>query len=997
MGNLCCPSNPCSNTVDEKKVLLSPSESKGSTKADGTEEVGFIPTGEDEESSQNEKELTEPDKEVFTDQPNVDNKAANVQSSYTATINSLHTEVSRAAQVSQSSSPGVSEEPVEAVLEITETKKEDGKGESQITAEDLSTSGDTHKAHKEAVLAEAAEEVKALITDNLLVNVDEAAVTRIKDGSKDDETTLEAAKVDTKLCKVEMNVQELDSKVDTENKAKVNVEKEADKINVKKEATKNGMENEAAKIDEENETAKVEVEKLAAGLDLKLEAEVEKKTSKIETKLEDMEMDVKNVIAEVETKKEATEVDVKEVAGVEAEKEAAVEEIETVSTEVNKENVKASVNVSVEKDVSQTMQHALNDSTANEHEEEDLIPPDVAQKMNKPDNSARENGQTESQTPPPVPTSDLVVVEKPLSAEVITEEPVGMLVHKLEEEHEKDIGADLTEVKEDNFLFKTQEHSEKVTCPVVEITHEHTPHNTENGQAEDLKDENSFNMDAALVSEMPQETELPQKTCEESSYIESKAQLPDTSAINNSTIENVDKSEIRHDEEDVEKVLEPIDKNQEAVDFLQNGFDSTTPAENSESTIAQGDFVEVKSIEPTGQRDDFTLGDHIQEVEEPEHQLSKNEKKKEEITSTVQDTVQKEDTESHKFQTGEIILSSSHAVEVALIPVNENEELEDEDLYRGAEEMEEELPKEKQSKPLLEFTIPGVEERCSLAAAVDILAYSEREWKGNTAKSTLIRKGYSEMSCSFTGLRRVRGDNYCALRATLYQALATTTQTPAWLLDEEFTALPEKLEAQEHWISGWTFPSECRKVGEKEDAVEKLKDYMELLQKRWQAAAESESPEEKQAVCERVFQGGAEEYGLLEVLKFLMFARAVELHGKMQAGEEVPVFCWLLFARDTSENPRTFLSNHLSQVGFSGGLEQVEMFLLGYALQHTIQTFRLYKTDTEEFVTHYPDDHKQDWPCVCIVTEDDRHYNVPIRKQAQHQLNHDLSALLPLL
>lgn len=119
--------------------------------------------------------------------------------------------------------------------------------------------------------------------------------------------------------------------------------------------------------------------------------------------------------------------------------------------------------------------------------------------------------------------------------------------------------------------------------------------------------------------------------------------------------------------------------------------------------------------------------------------------------------------------------------------------------------------------------VPGVQTRCSLAPAVDILAYSEREWKGNTAKSSLIRKvtqltlsyfllkciqsilidlsvlvrevwlasvclsqGYSEMSQSFSGLRRVRGDNYCALRATLYQVLANSTNMPIWLQDEGF-------------------------------------------------------------------------------------------------------------------------------------------------------------------------------------------------------------------
>lgn len=58
------------------------------------------------------------------------------------------------------------------------------------------------------------------------------------------------------------------------------------------------------------------------------------------------------------------------------------------------------------------------------------------------------------------------------------------------------------------------------------------------------------------------------------------------------------------------------------------------------------------------------------------------------------------------------------------------------------------------------------------------------------------------------------------------------------------------------------------------------------------------------------------------------------------------------------------------------------MFLLGYALQCTIQVYRLYKADTEEFVTYYPDDHRDEWPCVCLVTEDDRHYNVPVGEVA---------------
>lgn len=73
-------------------------------------------------------------------------------------------------------------------------------------------------------------------------------------------------------------------------------------------------------------------------------------------------------------------------------------------------------------------------------------------------------------------------------------------------------------------------------------------------------------------------------------------------------------------------------------------------------------------------------------------------------------------------------------------------------------------------------------------------------------------------------------------------------------------------------------------------------------------------------------------------------------------------------------------------VTFDPSLLQVEMFLLGYALQQTIKVYRLYKADTEEFITYYPDDHKQDWPCVCLVTEDDRHYNVPVSKEEGPQV-----------
>ncbi|KAK5878098.1 hypothetical protein CesoFtcFv8_025538 [Champsocephalus esox] len=146
----------------------------------------------------------------------------------------------------------------------------------------------------------------------------------------------------------------------------------------------------------------------------------------------------------------------------------------------------------------------------------------------------------------------------------------------------------------------------------------------------------------------------------------------------------------------------------------------------------------------------------------------------------------------------------------------------EEDLYRGAEELSE--PQTHQP----ESTIFKVEDRCSLAPAVDILSYSEREWKGNTAKSALIRKGYKEMSQSFSSLRRVRGDNYCALRATLFQVLSHSTQLPQWLQEEDAHMLPKRLETQEGLISQWTFPGDCLQGDGTGDATLQLKGYMEL-------------------------------------------------------------------------------------------------------------------------------------------------------------------------
>ncbi|ETE73359.1 hypothetical protein L345_00798, partial [Ophiophagus hannah] len=297
----------------------------------------------------------------------------------------------------------------------------------------------------------------------------------------------------------------------------------------------------------------------------------------------------------------------------------------------------------------------------------------------------------------------------------------------------------------------------------------------------------------------------------------------------------------------------------------------------------------------------------------------------------------------------------------------------EEDLYRDADEIERE-------KVLLEIGTDAsdfLENKLSIEPEVDIMDYCQEEWRGNTSHAECIRKGYEAVSHKFISIRRVRGDNYCALRATLFQALSQACHLPQWLQKEDLISLPEKLMVRYDWITQWqlrhAWPSKV------ESLMDEIKNCLMLLKRKWKNMSDIKTFVERQAACDELFRREEEEYKLYEAVKFLMLSTAIQLYEDSEKGKEVPVFSWLLFARDTSSNPSQLMENHLNQLGHTGGLEQVEMFLLAYALQHTIQVYRLYKYKTEEFITLYPNDPEETWPMVTLITEDDRHYNIPAR------------------
>ncbi|XP_043921147.1 ubiquitin thioesterase otulin-like isoform X2 [Protopterus annectens] len=294
----------------------------------------------------------------------------------------------------------------------------------------------------------------------------------------------------------------------------------------------------------------------------------------------------------------------------------------------------------------------------------------------------------------------------------------------------------------------------------------------------------------------------------------------------------------------------------------------------------------------------------------------------------------------------------------------------DEDLYRDEEEIK---------KENLVAVLNDVEQKMSVLPEVDILTYCVKEWKGGTPKAELMKKAYAAVSQTFSCIRRVRGDNYCALRATLFQALSQLTHLPSWLQSKDLDKIPEKLIAEYDWINQWRFGQDVKM--ENESPSEIMKACLQHLKEKWTYLHSLEDPHEKVVACENIFQGEQEEYFLYEAVKLLMLKKAIELYCEKEDGNDVPIFCWLLFAREESDSPYRFMKNSLNQVGYTGGLEQVEMFLLGYALELTIAVYRLSDFGTDEFLTFYPDDHKDIWPVVILTAEDDRHYNVLVRKK----------------
>ncbi|XP_044151019.1 inactive ubiquitin thioesterase OTULINL isoform X3 [Bufo gargarizans] len=194
---------------------------------------------------------------------------------------------------------------------------------------------------------------------------------------------------------------------------------------------------------------------------------------------------------------------------------------------------------------------------------------------------------------------------------------------------------------------------------------------------------------------------------------------------------------------------------------------------------------------------------------------------------------------------------------------------------------------------------------------------------------------------------------------------------------KQIRRLPEKLLYSQgcNWIQQFSFGTE-KYAGPK--VYGKLRSCLELFKNEWVDFYASKDRVERNKMIRSFFSDETKEYKIYEALKFIMLYLVIEAHENLKTEEQIPSFFHFLFSQDTSADPLSYMMNHLNMVGDTIGLEQAELCLVGYALEVKIKLLRLTKFNKEDFEMVYPADHKRNWHEITLMTDDDRHFNIPV-------------------
>ncbi|XP_076352963.1 uncharacterized protein LOC143248463 isoform X2 [Tachypleus tridentatus] len=249
-----------------------------------------------------------------------------------------------------------------------------------------------------------------------------------------------------------------------------------------------------------------------------------------------------------------------------------------------------------------------------------------------------------------------------------------------------------------------------------------------------------------------------------------------------------------------------------------------------------------------------------------------------------------------------------------------------------------------------------------------------------TSQVDILTKGYIQIISSYgwNKLRLVRRDEYCALRASLFQALSQGLPVLQHYggASTVYQKLEKWLSDSCPWLKLWNFSEEL--PYRKTNCLQGFQTCLQMLEETEKEVAITTTDVEDFLVT-KLNSNPTLDLHLMEAVKLLMLVSAIELYPRYQSQENLPVFIWLLFARETSRTPKDLMLNHLNALKQTKHIREVELYLLGYSLFVTLKVFQLLHYGGDNFVTHYPEWNIGTWPEIVLIAENDLCYNTIVR------------------
>lgn len=221
-------------------------------------------------------------------------------------------------------------------------------------------------------------------------------------------------------------------------------------------------------------------------------------------------------------------------------------------------------------------------------------------------------------------------------------------------------------------------------------------------------------------------------------------------------------------------------------------------------------------------------------------------------------------------------------------------------------------------------------------------------------------------------MRRVRHDGYDAIRAAAFQVLASggsllSSHRGANAVFQRFHE-PASL-GKLPWLEQWRFH---HKLGH-DSAMSCLQQFWECLsclqdmEDQVNAAANPEL-----FLARHLNEDATLDAKLVEAVRIVMLKSALDLFALMRSDNDqpCPVFATVLFSRSSSATPKDLFLNHLNRLGREQQVQEVELYLLGYALATTLTVVRPALSGSEDCISRYPEWQVGTWPEVVLVEQD---------------------------